>query len=194
MLFSESDYETLRRHAFADYYAGYRPQVQEAPNGDDVWDTAKRYAHVALKYSPGPALLEAFNLAFEEARRVHRALEAPPHLIPSRQECCLRILDYPPAAGSAEHTDFDFFTLQLYRDKPEAFVYSVAPEDDAISRGIHFGEMAEVCGFRKATPHKVRPMMTRQRSIVFFALPARHATLLTAGEWLDERYARSRRG
>jgi hypothetical protein len=53
--------------------------------------------------------------------------------------------------------------------------------------------MAEVAGFRRATGHRVEPLDVRQRSIVFFVLPSPDAALVTAGEWLAERYARSRR-
>jgi hypothetical protein len=204
MRFNEAEYEEIASHAFRSDYAGYRPAVQESPNGDGVWDEGKRYAHVALKYNPNGALMVYFWRAYNEALHVCRALGVPGRLFPAQSECCLRILDYPPGAGSATHTDFDLFTLQLYRDRPEGFVRqrgetpsdkagSWREDDDQVSAGIHWGEMAEVAGFRRATPHFVRPLDVRQRSIVFFVLPSPDAALITAGEWLAERYGRSRR-
>jgi hypothetical protein len=204
MKFTDEEYEEIAAHAFRDDYAGYRPAVQESPNGDGVWDEGKRYAHVALKYDPPPALRAYFELAYLEALNVCVSLDVPARLMPDPRECCLRILDYPPGAGSAQHTDFDFLTIQLYRDRPEGFVRlrgespgekaaSWHESDDKVSGGIHFGEMAEVAGFRRATPHLVRPLDVRQRAIVFFVLPHPDAALLTAGEWLADRYSRSRR-
>ena len=199
MRFTIADYESLHGLCFRDDYLGYKPEVQESPNGDGTWDTEKRYAHVAPKYlRGGPVkgmLWTYFNMAHIEACSVHDALGFPRHLKPEYDECCLRVLDYPIGASSAEHTDFDLFTLQLYRDPVSSCVRTsgIRLDDNDISRGIHFGEMAEVAGLRPAMPHKVLPSQERQRSIVFFALPARGAALITAGDWLDERYVRSRR-
>jgi hypothetical protein len=136
-----------------------------------------------------------FQEAYEEACRVCSELDVPWHLMPYKDSCCMRILDYPEGAGSAEHTDFDFLTIQLYRDHLAGFVRTgtVEQSDESISSGIHFGEMAEVAGFRKAMPHYIKCGMPRQKSIVFFVLPNPDSALITAGEWLKERYARSRR-
>lgn len=194
--FTEGDYLNIYDLTFkVEGYAGYKPTVQESPNGDEVWDTEKKYAHVAPKYVPCPELMVYYCMAFEEACAVSKALRLPPRLSPHWNSCCLRILDYPPGAGSAEHTDFDLFTIQLYREHQEGFVRTgdVLETDDMISKGIHFGEMAEVAGIRKAMPHHVKGLSVRQRSIVFFVLPDPSAVLITAGEWLEERYARSRR-
>lgn len=196
MRFTEEDYKDIHSLTFGTPdYAGYRPEVQEAPNGDGKWDEQKRYAHIATKYNPGPALMSYYTRAFEEACRVSKELEVPRRLMPDWHSCCMRILEYPPGASSAEHTDFDFFTIQLYRERPEGFVRTgtVDQADESISTGIHFGEMAEVANFRKAMPHFVRGLDVVQRSIVFFVLPNPEAPLITAGEWLSERYARSRR-
>lgn len=196
MKLTEANYLRIHELTFGTPgYAGYKPTVQESPNGDGIWDVEKKYAHIAPKYNPCEELEYHYVGAFEEAVRVHRQLELPARLEPSYDACCMRILDYPPDAGSAEHTDFDFFTIQLYRDQPEGFVRlgEVPATDEEVSPGIHWGEMAEVAGLRKATPHKVQPLPVRQRSIVFFVLPHPGAALITSGEWLAERYARSRR-
>ena len=54
------DYKEIARYAFSEDNPGYNPEVQEAPNGDDNWDTKKRYAHIAPKYGFGKEL--AFQL------------------------------------------------------------------------------------------------------------------------------------
>lgn len=196
MRFTKEEYDEIYSLTFdTPGYKGYRPEVQEAPNGDGKWDEQKKYAHIATKYSPSPRLFEFYGRAFGEATRVYRELDIPSHLHPSWGNSCMRILDYPPGAESAEHTDFDLFTIQLYRDQPEGFVRTgtVDQTDESISTGIHFGEMAEVAGLRKAMPHRVKALDVRQRSIVFFAIPPKDSSLITVGDWLDERYARSRR-
>lgn len=196
MRFSDGVYDALYERVFLSDYAGYKPEVQESPAGNATWDTQKKYAHVATKYSPDAWLMFHFDVAFGEALRVYKDLGFPDALRPDYDQCCLRILDYPPGASSAEHTDFDFMTLQLYRDRPEGFVRTgVSEGDDAISHGVHFGEIAELAGLRPATPHRVRALPERQRSVVFFVLPSLAAPLGdgTVGEWLKERYARSRR-
>lgn len=196
MRFTEEEYQHIYDLTFnAEGYAGYRPTVQEAPNGDGNWDEEKKYAHVATKYSPCADLMLYYGRAFEEACEVCRKLEFPSHLWPSWSNSCMRILDYPPGASSAEHTDFDLFTIQLFRDQPDGFIRSgtVDQADESISTGIHFGEMAEVAGLRKAMPHYVKGLDVRQRSIVFFVIPPPDSALVTVGAWLDERYSRSRR-
>lgn len=196
MRFTEEEYQEMHDLTFGDpNYSGYRPTVQEAPNGDGKWDEEKKYAHIAMKYDPGPVLKRYYARAYEEAHNVSKRLGFPSHLYPSWDNSCMRILDYPPGASSAEHTDFDLFTIQLFRDQPEGFVRTgtVDQADESISTGIHFGEMAEVAGLRKAMPHYVKGLGVRQRSIVFFVIPPPESSLITVGAWLDERYARSRR-
>ena len=196
MRFTEEEYNEIYSLTFdTPGYAGYRPEVQEAPNGDGKWDEQKKYAHIATKYNPGTELKRFYARGYEEAHSVCLKLGFPSHLYPSWDNSCMRILDYPPGAESAEHTDFDLFTIQLYRDQPEGFVRTgtVDQADESISTGIHFGEMAEVAGLRKAMPHRVKALNVRQRSIVFFVIPQPTATLVTVGDWLAERYARSRR-
>lgn len=196
MRFTEQEYNRIHQLTFqTPGYTGYRPEVQEAPNGDGNWDEQKKYAHVATKYNPCSELMFYYGKAFAEASRVCKELDVPRSLMPDWHSCCMRILDYPPGASSAEHTDFDFLTIQLYREHQEGFIRSgtVEQADESISTGIHFGEMAEVANFRKAMPHSVKGLPIRQKSIVFFVLPNPDVPLITAGEWLSERYARSRR-
>ncbi len=201
MRFTAFDYSELHDLVFEDGYPGYKPEVQESPDGDGVWDTEKRYAHIAPKYLTDPGVSDAilghyYDRAFVEACRTYESFGFPEEFKPDYAQCCMRVLDYPPGAESAEHTDFDFMTLQLFRDTSEGFVRTDVREgDDDRSHGIHFGEIAELAGFRKAIPHKVIPLTRSQKSIVFFVLPSLTTKLGkgTVGEWLTERYARSRK-
>jgi len=126
-------YRILNAIVFTTDYPGYRPNVRELPNGDGKVDDGKRYAHVATKYitdeyrkrHPGATLhLEkTLDDAHWLAMRVATALHVPKHLMPSREHSALRVLEYPAGAGSHEHTDFDLFTLSLYRDQPSCLVF-----------------------------------------------------------------------
>lgn len=198
--FTEDDYDKLHALAFGDpSYAGYKPNTQEAPNGDGKFDVDKRYAHVALKYNPCGEMLHYFREAWFESCRVHEALRLPVHLEPSYLHSCLRILDYPAGAGSKTHTDFDMFTLSMYRNCGGLHRYTDATtrKADALHTGIHFGEMIPYVDPKfKATEHFVSPRSKRQKSIVFFAIPGHFeelATHFTVGDFLKERVARSRR-
>jgi hypothetical protein len=177
--------------AFANEHFGYRRDVTEIPNGDGVSDTGKRFAHVATKYGLSNLVLrEAFwtAMALADETAAHWGLALDP------DACALRVLEYPAGAGSAWHTDFDLFTVNLWRSHPEL----MRQEDDWCPKGVHFGELFTllVDKNRKATGHYVESHPTeRQRSVVFFALPSHKRRLPgggTVGTWLEERIARSR--
>jgi hypothetical protein len=205
--FDGSVYANLHALVFAGDYPGYKPTVTEIPNGDGKADADKRYAHVALKYLAGYGdanvrqyltlkLFEAHVLA----ERVYDALGGPPEFRPDIRYGALRVLEYPPGAVSNEHTDFDLFTLHLYRDQPDRFMRSDVPAMPAaalaLNPGLHLGELGEAIGLGKATRHSVLASETIQRSIVYFAIPA-HETPMPNGAgnvrgWLNERMARSR--
>lgn len=208
-LFSAADYQTLAQIVFAleadgrPRYPGYRPEVVELPNGDGRADRAKRYAHIATKYltQAGPADAVRLNpyllRAHAEAERVARALGVPEAFMPDIRFSALRVLEYPPGATSARHTDFDLFTLLCYRDRPEWLVRHRTPGEiplhldalDCVSPGLHLGELGEIVGLGPATPHEVVPVYDapwksaptwpaprmRQHSIVYFALPSHDA-------------------
>jgi hypothetical protein len=112
------------------------------------------------------------------------------------------VLEYPPGATSARHTDFDLFTLVAYRDPyPGGLVREEQMPTggpflswaDTISPGIHFGELFELGGFGAATPHEVKKVWgpfgeaswegipaavsKPQVSAVYFALPAHDLVL-----------------
>lgn len=229
-------------------YAGYKPEVAEAPNGDAKAcdycagtgdgqtavdscqacggtgrvpniDAQKRYLHVAEKYSPPAWARDLLARAHYEACRVAEALHVPATFYPRVADGTLRVLEYPAGAGSAEHTDFDLFTIVCWRETPED-LERTRPLDcegvhsggacasvraaEAISPGLHIGEIGELVGLGPATPHRVPAREYAQRSIVYFAIPDHGARLLcpdhhiescgpgTVGEWLKERMARSR--
>jgi len=211
MIFSKAEFDELRRVVFATdldgrpLYPGYRPQIAEAPNGDGKVDRDKRYAHVALKYlqAGNQTLVSALNRCHTEALRVHRELGLPAAWAPAVETSALRILEYPPGATSARHTDFDLFTLLAHRDPfPGGLVRHGAGLDaDQFSIGMHFGELYELGGFGRATPHEVEATSGWQYSAVYFALP-RHDLVLPDGRkvgpqtepgtYLHERISRSR--
>jgi isopenicillin N synthase-like dioxygenase len=183
------DYGYLHSQVFKPGYAGYRPTVQEIPNGDGKVDAGKRFAHAAPKYHPHARLEAYYSAAFRAARVKAVELGVPRAFMPSYEHSCLRVLEYPPGTGGGEHTDVDLFTLNLYRNQPECLV-----SDDGRT-ACHLGEIAELLGLVKATSHHVLMSATPQHSIVFFAIPDHAARLPggpTVGEWLTERIARSR--
>jgi hypothetical protein len=224
-------------------YAGYRPTVREAPNGDmrkercsgcdgrGEWyapsavhnernwercvkcggcgfvsfpnvDETKRYLHVAEKYHPPEWARVYLARAHWEACKVADALGVPDAYYPRPENGTLRVLEYPPGAGSAEHKDFNLFTILCYRSHPEDLeVYTTSGMRTleecerykaglAKSPGLHIGEIGELVGLGPATPHRVPARPYAQQSIVYFALPATRNQ--TVKEWLDERIARSR--
>lgn len=205
MIFDYTDWQKLSTLFQPDArYPGYKPEVKEIPNGDGKVDAEKRYLHVALKYDPPEWAIGYLARAHFEACRVAEALGVPAEFYPRVADGTLRVLDYPAGAGSNAHTDFDLFTVLCYRSESDALVRVRAGGLDAldtISPGLHIGEIGELVGIGPATPHMVLPSAARQQSIVYFAIPDLAALLpthgaqrtgLTVGQWLKERYARSR--
>lgn len=97
-------------------------------------------------------------------------------------------------AGSAEHTDFDLFTILCWRSTPEdleitpdrdfgisytkkACAYHARSEARKIDPHLHIGELGELVGLGPATPHRVPARPYAQRSIVYFAMPDHAARL-----------------
>ena len=225
MIFTKNEFDELRRIVFATdsdgraLYPGYRPHIVESPNGDGKLDATKRYAHVALKYLRAATdarggwdrdlrnLDAAIGRCHAEALRVHRDLGLPAAWAPTLETSALRILEYPPGATSALHTDFDMFTLLAYRDpfgglvRYDHSVEFALRDADQFSIGMHFGELYELGGFGRATSHEVEATSGWQYSAVYFALP-RHDLVLPDGRkvgpdsepgtYLHERMSRSR--
>lgn len=164
-------------------YAGYRPNVIELPNGDGKADTDKRYLHIATKYNPPDWAMDLLIEAYSQAVGTALHMGVPNAFMPDLDACALRVLEYPPGVGGHLHTDFDLFTLNLYR--------SVNSFPDF----VHLGELGEAIGLGPAYPHEVKPMGEYQYSAVFFALPSPTAVLPSGevvGDWLQKRLARSR--
>jgi hypothetical protein len=215
--FTSADYLALHRVVFTldtngkPRWPGYRPEVVEIPNGDGRADAQKRYAHIKAEHLVGTlncdtaATYHAFHRAFTRACEVAIELGIPPAFWPAREACALRVLEYPPMVGGERHTDFDLATINVWRS--DGGVHMLAEE--AIGRdhrpapeGVHLGELydlilpptaraPELC----ATAHQIAPSEVSQFALVFFALPS-HAAVLPdgrkVGDWLVERYARSR--
>jgi len=216
-MFTSEDYRILHKIVFNDNYPGYRPNVIESPNGDGVKDTQKRYAHVSQKYLDNNRhqsaqgwikktiileryLEKAHNLALDTAVQ----LGISPQFWPDIRYSALRVLEYPPGAGSAAHTDFDLFTLNLYRNLPNKLLKTkeIVVGEGVLPLGVHAGELLQLLMTKgnfsiHATPHKVIPseLNNYQYSIVYFAIPD-HAAVLpsgeTVGQWIEERLKRSR--
>ncbi len=206
-MFDSHDYEALHALAFRPDYFGYKPTVTEIPNGDGKADVDKRYAHVAPKYFANEwqagALMPFLRRAHKEAEHVADFLDMPKAMRPDIRYGALRILDYPPGAVSNKHEDFDLFTLMCFRDQPDRFkadeVYAPLLERiRRINTQAHLGQLGTAFGLGLATPHEVLPSETRQRSIVYFAIPDHDSVLpasgggMTVRDWLNERMARSR--
>lgn len=226
-------------------YAGYKPDVAEAPNGDTKecqdcggsgrvpiepdsdadcatcegtgrvpnTDAGKRYLHVADKYGPPAWAREYQDRAYAEACRVADALRVPDAFYPRPGPGALRVLEYPPGAGTVEHTDANLFTILLWRSTPEDLERQTRTSEagtaylDLVSPGLHIGEIGELVGLGPATPHRVPARPYAQKSIVYFAIPSHEARLpcdhacmegewcpkqQTVREWLAERMKRSR--
>jgi len=201
MKLTPSQFQTLHSFAFSPRNSGYKPSIQESPNGDGTWDTGKRFAHVASKYGLGECF-SAYKTSLAEAIDACHYLGIPGDFWPvSAGDSTLRVLDYPAGATSAPHTDFDLFTVSMYRPNPEAFRYlgGDCAELNVVKRhfpGIHFGELiTEIMGW-PATEHEVIASPVATSSAVFFAMPPLDARLpsgVLVGEWLRERKERSRR-
>jgi len=207
MIFSPSEFDALRELAFRSDYPGYKPNVREIPNGDGKVDAEKRYSHIASKYlrqDSDSRLWQALYRCHERALQVADLLELPVEWRPNLHASALRVLEYPPGAGSARHTDFDLFTLLAYRDPLEGLEFERDPtwgerrslELNQIAPGLHFGELAEFIDQpTSATLHWVDEMNRWQFAAVYFALPSPETGLpdgRKVGDWLKERYARSR--
>jgi hypothetical protein len=212
--FTEQDFDTLYDLVFQTNYPGYKPHTKEVPNGDGLIDLDKRYAHVADKYlatlSPASDVTDTLyaylQRAHDLATQVAHTLEVPSPFLPYRPASALRVLEYPVGALSHRHTDFDLFTVSLYRSEPARLILgkeTIGSQQSLqvfkarrLSPGLHIGELGELIGLGYATPHHVEASTFVQKSIVYFALPHPEAKLpkteLTAGQWLAERYSRSR--
>ncbi len=205
-LFSDFDYIKLCS-LFDDDYDGYQPRVLEAPNGDGNIDETKRYLHVALKYDPPLWARWYLARAHFEACRIAEAIRVPEEFYPKAENGTLRVLDYPPGAGSAEHTDFDLFTVHCYRNTPDDFVRldEVDPRAELLDPHVHIGDIGQAVGLGTATRHHVPARDYPQHAIVYFAWPAKNARMpaaacasanlpigTTAIDWIADRYSRSR--
>lgn len=154
------------------------------------------------------------------ACRVAEALNVPAEFYPRVADGTLRIVEYPAGVGGEEHTDMDLFTVPCYRSDASAlkvernYVRDRLADALALCPGLHVGEIGQLVGLGPANVHYVEPRPVPQRSIVYFAMPNHVARLpvdlctcprpdwhghtwkcvagKTVGEWLTERYARSR--
>ena len=203
-MFTEQDYNILYSIVFSGDYSGYKPEVKESPNGDGKIDDCKKYAHVAEKYIKGYSqeklLREYLSKCHDLSIEIAKKLGVKKDLYPDIKYGALRILDYPPGSISNRHKDFDLFTISCYRNHTDSFKFynDTVPENiRAINKQLHLGEMIELVDKKyKANPHEVLASENRQKSIVYFSIPDWESvfpvTGQKVGEWLEERYKRSR--
>jgi hypothetical protein len=198
------EFDSLFEFAFSDDNPGYKKDVVESPNGDSYWDHKKKYAHIAPKYfnNKTPDFVKTiYENIKRESEYVCDFLNIDKKYYPGN-DSTLRLLKYENGAVTAPHTDFDLFTLSIYRNINDTFKY-ISGEDDSLLKiarekykGIHFGElMAEILGV-EATKHEVISSEQKQLSIVFFAMPYENAMLpkgISVGDWVNERKKRSRK-
>jgi hypothetical protein len=218
MAFSEDDHRALATlFGAGQNYAGYKPAEREAPNSDGRVDEGKRHLHVALKYDPPAWAVEYLARAHFEACRIAERIGVPDAFYPRVENGTLRVLEYPAGAGTEEHTDFDLFTVNLWRSTPEDHEhYSGNGPKGSWELGVngahHVGRIGELVGMGAATPHRVPARPYAQKALVYFAMPAMAARLPgtnvfqppgfsrfdyvkpgpTVREWLDDVYAKSR--
>lgn len=208
-MFNADEYNMLHDLVFKEGYPGYKPNVTEIPNGDGKMDADKRYAHIADKYLEAcdervhPEALQIMLYCLERCHQlslqVAEALKIPTKYMPVRKFGALRVLEYPIGAGSNLHTDFNLFTLLLYRTDKAAFITvgndEVPAEARALNEQLHLGGLGQEIGLGTAMTHGVLPLEKVQHSIVYFSLPDWAAELpsgLLVGDWVQERMARSR--
>lgn len=199
MILTASDYHRLHSLVFKPNYPGYKPNVIESPNGDGKKDIGKRYAHINYSYMTftdiDTVFYEYLNKCHQYALDMSVRLGIPQDFWPNPTKSTLRVLEYPPGSTSVEHTDFDLFTVNLYRNTDNLRVTNTSyprPVD------IHYGEMLEIINpTYTATSHLVdanKDGLT-QYSLVYFAIPNHNAVLpngMMVKDWLEERIPRSR--
>lgn len=189
-------------------YRGYKPEVKESPNSDGVVDKGKRYLHVALKYDPPQYAIDILARAHFEACRIAETLDLPSDFYPKVENGTLRVLEYPPGEGSAEHTDFDLFTVNLWRSTPTDHEQRHDNESGWLKGPCvwHMGRLGEMLGKGKAISHRVQARPYSQQALVYFAMPANSAEFPdgtydeneirweghSVQEWLDQIYSKSR--
>jgi len=78
-------------------YAGYKPEVREAPAGGAAVDTGKRYLHVARKYDPPSWAVDYLARAHWEACIIAERISVPAEYMPRTEDGTLRVLEYPDA-------------------------------------------------------------------------------------------------
>ena len=208
MILNENDYDIISDICFKSDYPGYTPLIIEAPNGDNNWDNNKLYAHISPKYLSrynnkynSNILWHYYNKSIIEGTRICKLLNLSKDYYPV-EDSTLRILKYPAGSTTAPHTDFDLFTLSLFRNIKDTFKYLDKSEPELLkfakqnSDGIHFGEiMTEINGCQ-ATKHKVISCDEIQNSMVFFVVPNHYSKLpsgISVGDWINERKIRSRK-
>lgn len=212
--FTEAEHSLLATLFDDKTYKGYKPEQAEAPNSDGRVDIGKRYLHVAPKYNPPLFAVDLLAMAHYEALRIAEEIGVPDAFYPRVENSTLRVLEYPAGTGTLEHTDFDLFTVNLWRSTPDDHE-QFGPVNDTDCdwtpgvRSFHMGRIGAMLGMGTAVPHRVPARDYPQKALVYFAMPAnaavfpygsvdRHGDQLgrwdgeTVASWLASVYAASR--
>jgi hypothetical protein len=188
-----------------DKYPGY--SIPGTERADTYAPGGYHYAHIAEKYLQQCDTVDGQPLFREEvtvmrnmlkdltkvARRYAVSWGVPLEFLPTLEDSTLRLLYYPPGTYIAEHTDFNLFTVNLWRS--DSAYYRHDDEHHIAPADTHIGEIWGQLIGEPATLHWTDKSAVAQYSAVFFAMPPLDAVLpdgTTVRAWLDERKRRSR--
>lgn len=192
------DAEKRYAHVSYEYLKQFLPDSVAIPNFTSRSESSAFFEQDTHRRQMYKVLDTYLRRCHEAALDVAIQLGIPRQFWPDIRYSALRVLEYPPGAGSAQHTDFDLFTLNLYRNKESLMVTEQHSGHSWLPDGVHSGEMLTLITGEafEATPHEVHPHYhLTQYSLVYFAMPNETAVLpsgQTCGEWVAERKKRSR--
>lgn len=198
MHLSTKDFLYWQELLFNDEYPGYFKPGSERTDSYTVGQY--EYAHLAPKYmhnwcdkglycfsrksSNAFALLNSLRQVASE-RAISMGIG--PDFLPRLEDGTLRFLRYPPGACIDKHTDFNLFTMPLWRSSWENYQVD-APHGKG---ELHVGEiLAMLQPGCDATVHYTTASEVWQYSVVYFAMPSLASVLpngMTVADWLVER-------
>ena len=183
-------------------YSGYRAPGSE--KADAYAAGVYHYTHVAKKYLTEDCGLEnhdrnSMMSMLHDLVSVSRTYAVqwglPMEFWPTMEDSAMRLLYYPPGATIAHHTDFNLFTVNLWRNLLSPYHHLDSSCKASPPSKVHWGELWQKVMGDPATEHYTRPSTKWQYSVVFFAMPPLSAVLpdgQTVGDWLTKRKQEAR--